>query len=434
MAGHVGVPGVRVDHVGPGAAADHLEVDTRACARPRWRRRAPAGRRTRWCLPPAARTRSSARACPRRPPSAARGRARRRGRRHRRRCLADTPCSARRCACGHRSPSHSGRDPHYVRWHDCDTEQEERPGGRPGGRRGQATDAPHRRPGQARGAVRRHLPADRLRPVQRRQLRLPQGRRADAVQVAQPRPAHHHHLADVHAARQLHHPGAGAAARRQALVPRQRRRDLPVAQPAHRRDARHRGRGRRRPRLPDGLLRHGRPARRVRRGLHGGRDPAADRARRPVRRHRRRPEVARPHPRVPGEAEGPGRAARLARRGARLDGQLRLRRPRTRRRRHARRRARAVQARHGRRHRAVVRRPQRVGRLRLQGQRGARLQRARPRLLARRRDDELLLRRPHGPRGAAAGVQPLQHQVADLHELRTAAAGEAGRGPRRASR
>ena len=36
----------------------------------------------------------------------------------------------------------------------------------------------------------------------------------------------------------------------------------------------------------------GRPARRVRRGLHGGRDPAADRARRPVRRDRRRPEVA----------------------------------------------------------------------------------------------------------------------------------------------
>ena len=55
---------------------------------------------------------------------------------------------------------------------------------------------------------------------------------------------------------------------------------------------------------------HGRPARRVRRGLHGRGDPAADRARRPVRRDRRRPEVARPHPRVPGEAEGPGRAAR----------------------------------------------------------------------------------------------------------------------------
>ena len=48
--------------------------------------------------------------------------------------------------------------------------------------------------------------------------------------------------------------GAGAAAGRQALVPRQRRRDLPVPQPDPRREARHRGRRRRRPRLPDGLL------------------------------------------------------------------------------------------------------------------------------------------------------------------------------------
>ncbi len=54
-----------------------------------------------------------------------------------------------------------------------------------------------------------------------------------------------------------------------------------------RRAARHRGRGRRRPRLPDGLLADGRPARRERRRLHGRRDPAADRAGRPVRRHRR---------------------------------------------------------------------------------------------------------------------------------------------------
>ena len=36
-------------------------------------------------------------------------------------------------------------------------------------------------------------------------------------------------LADVDAARQLRRPGAGPAAGRQALVPRQRRRDLPVA-------------------------------------------------------------------------------------------------------------------------------------------------------------------------------------------------------------
>ena len=112
---------------------------------------------------------------------------------------------------------------------------EERPRDRARRRRGQAADAADRRPGQARGAVRRHLPADRLRAVQRRQLRLPQGRRAHAVQVAQPRPAHHDDVADVDPARQLRDAGAGAAAGRQALVPRQRRRDLPDAQPAHRR-------------------------------------------------------------------------------------------------------------------------------------------------------------------------------------------------------
>ena len=154
-----------------------------------------------------------------------------------------------------------------------------------------------------------HLPADRLRAVQRRELRLPQDRRADAVQVAQPRPARHQDLADVDAARQLRHAGAGAAAGRQALVPRQRRRDLPVAQPDQRREARHRGRRRRRPRLPDGLLR-----RWSTQHIDSGAactvagDPAADRAGRPVRRDRRRPEDARADPRVPGEAEGPGRA------------------------------------------------------------------------------------------------------------------------------
>ena len=51
-------------------------------------------------------------------------------------------------------------------------------------------------------------------------------------------------------------------------------------------------------------------ARRVGRRLHGGGDPAADRARRPVRGDRRRPEVSRADPGVPGEAEGPGRACR----------------------------------------------------------------------------------------------------------------------------
>ena len=68
---------------------------------------------------------------------------------------------------------------------------------------GQAADAADRGPGQAGGAVRRHLPADRLRAVERRELRLPAGGRADAVQVAQPGPARHPDLADVDDARQL---------------------------------------------------------------------------------------------------------------------------------------------------------------------------------------------------------------------------------------
>ena len=59
------------------------------------------------------------------------------------------------------------------------------------------------------------------------------------------------------------------------------------------------------------------------------------------------------------------------------------------------------------------------------------LHRPRPRLLARRRDDAVLLRRPHGPGLAAAGVQPLQQRVADLHRLRPEPAGQAGRGRRR---
>ncbi len=176
------------------------------------------------------------------------------------------------------------------------------------------------------------------------------------------------------AARQLRRPGAGPAAGRQALVPRQRRRDLPVAQPDHATSK------------PDIVVVVGAdhvyrmdfsqmvgPARRVRRRLHGRRDPAADRAGRPVRRDRRRPGRAQPDPRVPREADRPGRAARLPRRGARLDGQLRLRRRRPRRRRH-----RATRRSSGSKHDMggdivpCVRAPRRGRRLRLQGQRGAR--------------------------------------------------------------
>ena len=144
------------------------------------------------------------------------------------------------------------------------------------------------------------------------------------------------------------------------------------------------------------------------------------------------PAPPRPDPCLPGEADRPGRPAGLAARGAGEHGQLRLHRRRAARRGHPRRRARAVQARHGRRHRAVVRRQERVGRLRLQGQRGPRLDRSRPRLLARRRDHAVLLRRAPGPRLAAAGLQPLQQGLADLHQLWPAPAGQAGRGMRAA--
>ena len=50
--------------------------------------------------------------------------------------------------------------------------------------------------------------------------------------------------------------------------------------------------------------------------------------------------------------------------------------------------------------------------------------RARPRLLARRRHARRLLRRPHGPHLGPPGVQPLQHGVADPHAARAAAAGQ----------
>ena len=49
-------------------------------------------------------------------------------------------------------------------------------------------------------------------------------------------------------------------------------------------------------------------------------------------------------------------------------------------------------------------------------------------LLARRRDAALLLRGAHGRRLAGAGLQPLQHRVARLHQLRPAAAGQARAG------
>ena len=71
-------------------------------------------------------------------------------------------------------------------------------------------------------------------------------------------------------------------------------------------------------------------------------------------------------------------------------------------------------------------------RLRLQGQRRAWVDRPGPWLLARRWDDGVLLRGPHGPGVSAADLQPLQLRVADVHVLRPAPAGKAG--PRQGGR
>ena len=71
-----------------------------------------------------------------------------------------------------------------------------------------------------------------------------------------------------------------------------------------------------------------------------------------------------------------------------------------------------LEARHGRRHRPLLRGQGHVRPLRLRLQRRARLHRPRPGLLARRGNDRLVLRRAHGPHRRDAGLQRLQRQVA----------------------
>ena len=201
--------------------------------------------------------------------------------------------------------------------------------------------------------------------------------------------------------------------RRQALVPGQRRRDLPEPQPRLRREARHRRRGRRGPRLPDGLLPDGGTPRRSGGAVQRRRDPAGPvDARRPVRRDRGRP--GRPAPdrrrswRSPptrrGLPDSPDEV--LASMGnyvfdadALIDAVTR------------------DSAR--RRHRATTWAgtscpdfvyPRRGCRLRLHRERRARVHRPGPRLLARRRDARRLLRRAHGPHLGPPGLQPLQRR------------------------
>ena len=146
-------------------------------------------------------------------------------------------------------------------------------GDRAGGWPGHPPAAPYRRPRQAGGAVRWHLPAHRLRAVEPGQRRLPEDRGAHAVQEPQPRPAHHHDLANVDAARQLRDSGAGPTAGRAALVLGVGRRDLPEPEPRLRRAARLHHGVRRRPHLPHGPAPDARPAHRFGRRRNGRRDP-----------------------------------------------------------------------------------------------------------------------------------------------------------------
>ena len=235
------------------------------------------------------------------------------------------------------------------------------------------------------------------------QLGAAADRRADAVQVAQPRPPRLADLAPVRTAELVRRVGAGAAAARQAVVHRIGRRDPAEPQPDPRREARHRRRRRRRPRVPHGLRADDRGAHRLRGRGDRRRDPPADRARRPVRRDRGRPRAARTASAVPREAHRPRRPPRLPRRGARLDGQLRLRRRRAHRRRAARRRAHRLEPRHGRRHHPRLRGARaRPAVYDLKQQRRARLDRSRPLLLARRGNDRLVLRGAPGPHLGAA--------------------------------
>ncbi len=125
---------------------------------------------------------------------------------------------------------------------------------------------------------------------------------------------------------------------------------------------------------------------------------------------------------LPGEAGRPAGAARRPHPGLRLDGQLPVHHQDAAGGAARGRRGPAVRARHGRQHPAAAHHQGRRPGLRLRRQPGARRDRPRPRLLARRRHPGRLLRRAHGPDLRPARVQPLQPRLADLHQPRLAAA------------
>ncbi|KAJ1683515.1 hypothetical protein LUZ63_021269 [Rhynchospora breviuscula] len=85
-------------------------------------------------------------------------------------------------------------------------------------RRGKATHAPHGRSRQTRRPLRRPVPPDRLRHLEPHQFGPASARRADAVQVAQPRPSHLADVAHVADARVVRGIRPRPAAPRKALV------------------------------------------------------------------------------------------------------------------------------------------------------------------------------------------------------------------------
>ena len=205
---------------------------------------------------------------------------------------------------------------------------------------------------------------------------------------------------------------------RPALVRRLGRRDLPELNliADERPGAHHRLR--RRPHLPHGPAPDGRAAHRARRGRDRRRAARADRAGRPVRRDRdgrrrarRSPPSARSR-RTPSAC--PTRPTRSSPRWATTSSSTEALIDTV----SADAADETLQARHRRQHHPGAGRAGRRAGLRLLDQRGAGRDRARPRLLARRRDARRLLRRAHGPDLGPPDLQPLQPRLADPHLAR----------------
>ena len=299
-------------------------------------------------------------------------------------------------------------------------------------RGGQAAPAPDERPGEARGPVRRLVPAHRLRALELRERRLPEDRRPHAVQEPLARPAHLPDVAVLDAARELRDAGARPDAARPVLVPRLGRRHLPERQPDRRRAARPRVRVRCRPHLPHGPTSHGRAARRVGRGRDGRGDPGSARAGASefgVIEAEADGRILRFHEKVDDPPPMPGDPTRcLASMGnyvfetqALID---------------------IVTA------AGTDQRPTDIGgdvipaltgggrraALRLLHERHPGAGRARARVLARRRDARRVLRGQHGPDRPGSGLQPLQRRVAGADAPAAAPPGEDLSRPRRGTR